>query len=165
MDNHVHFVVEPQNLKGLARLFCALNTKYVRYFHKKYGEFGRMFGDRYFSTCLDEEHFYEAIRYVELNPFAANLESKPGDYYWSSAGERLQKRSEYYLHRLPMYFKVSNWWSYLTEKIDLHEVWDVIRKSTTNGKPLGNDQFFDFLKKVLKKKDSKQHDLNSKLTI
>ena len=146
MDNYVHFVVEPQNKNGLARLFCALNTKYVRYFHTKYGAKGRLFGDRYFSTCLDEEHLYEAIRYVELNPFSANMESKPGEYSWSSALERLKTRSTYYLHKLPEYFEVNNWWAYLTENLDLKSVWSSIRSSTINGKPIGNFDFLNFIK-------------------
>jgi putative transposase len=146
MDNHVHFVVEPQNHKGLAKLFCALNTKYVRYFHAKYGATGRLFGDRYFSACLDEEHLYEAIRYVELNPFSAKMESKPGEYRWSSALERLKVRSAYYLHKLPEYFEVNNWWAYLTENIDLEAVWSSIRSSTINGKPIGNIDFLNFIK-------------------
>jgi|TARA_B110000259_G_scaffold184349_1_gene231235 putative transposase len=149
MDNHVHFVVEPQNQKGLSRLFCALNTKYVRYFQKKYGESGRLFGDRYFSSCLDEEHFYEAIRYVELNPFVAKMESKPGEYYWSSALERLKTRSLYYLHTLPTYFEVNNWWEYLTEKLDFTSVWTVIKKATISGKPIGGNVFLHFLKSCL----------------
>lgn len=150
MDNHVHFVVEPQNFKGLARLFCALNTKYIRYFHKKYNESGRMFGDRYFSTCLDEAHFYEAIRYVELNPYTAKMESKPGEYFWSSALERLQKRSLYYLHKVPSYFEVQNWWAYLTENIDLETIWSDLKKSTISGKPIGNIKFLENLKNNLK---------------
>ena len=36
MDNHVHFVVEPSTKKGISKLFLCLNTKYVRYFNKKY---------------------------------------------------------------------------------------------------------------------------------
>jgi putative transposase len=146
MDNHVHFVVEPQNHKGLSRLFCALNTKYVRYFHNKYGESGRLFGDRYFSSCLDEAHFYEAIRYVELNPFTAKMESKPGAYYWSSCRERLKTRSAFYLHKLPIYFEVTNWWEYLTENLDFEAIWTSIKKSSLAGKPIGNTTFLDFIK-------------------
>lgn len=141
MDNHVHFVVEPQTKKGLARLFCALNTKYVRYFNKKYKKSGRLFGDRFFSACLDETYFYEAIRYVELNPYSAKLESAPGEYYWSSAPERLKTRKEIFLNALPDYFQIENWWNYLTEKLDLTGVWDVIERITVSGNPIGNNSF------------------------
>lgn len=145
MDNHVHFVVEPQDKKGLSGLFCALNTKYVRYFQSKYKIKGRLFGDRFFSSCLDEEHLYEAIRYVELNPYAAKMESKPGEYYWTSSHERLKKRNSFYLHKLPEYFSVTNWWEYLTEKIDLSEIWSCIKRSTVSGKPIGKTSFLNIL--------------------
>ena len=36
MDNHVHFILEPKTKKILSKLFGALNTKYVKYFNKKY---------------------------------------------------------------------------------------------------------------------------------
>lgn len=145
MDNHVHFVLEPQNMKGLSGLFCALNTKYVRYFHSKYKEHGRLFGDRFFSCCLDEEHLYEAIRYVELNPFSAKMESQPGEYFWTSAHERLRKRNSFYLHKLPEYFDVRNWWDYLTEHIDLSMIWNAIKMNTISGKPIGKSNFLSSL--------------------
>lgn len=74
MDNHVHFILQPSNKTGLSKLFLRLNTKYVRYFNKKYGITGKLLGDRFFSCLLDEEHLYEAIRYVELNPYKAKKE-------------------------------------------------------------------------------------------
>lgn len=148
MDNHVHFVLEPSDTKGLAKLFGALNTKYVRFFNKKYNLTGRLFGERFYSCLLDEDHFYEAIRYVELNPYRAKLEAEPGMYYWSSSLERLKRRSAYYLNKLPSYFSVSNWWEYLTELIseDLEfdkTYWSSLRTNTVNGKPLGKKSFVE----------------------
>ena len=157
MDNHIHFVVEPQNMNGLSRLFYALNTKYVRYYQSKYKEMGRLFGDRFFSACLDEEHFYEAVRYVELNPFDAKLERNPGEYYWTSAHERLKKRNSFYLHQLPEYFEVNDWWAYLTDKIDLNLVWKAIEKFTCNGKPIGNISFLNVIRNS--KSGFKNHNL------
>lgn len=148
MDNHVHFVLEPTDAKGLARLFGALNTKYVRFFNKKYSLTGRLFGERYYSCLLDEEHFYEAIRYVELNPYRAKLEAEPGNYFWCSSLERLKRRSAYFLNKLPFYFSVTNWWEYLTEPISedlefLKTYWTSFRTNTINGKPLGNKSFIE----------------------
>lgn len=146
MDNHVHFVIEPTDTIGLAKLFGALNTKYVRFFNRKYNLCGKLFGERYFSCLLDEEHFYEAIRYVELNPYRAKLEAEPGNYFWCSSLERLKRRSAYFLNKLPSYFCVSNWWEYLTELIceDLEffkTYWSSLRTNTINGKPLGTESF------------------------
>jgi putative transposase len=141
MDNHVHFILEPQNQKGLSNLFRDHNTAYVRYYHSKYKTEGRLLGDRFFSSVLDEEYFYEAIRYVELNPYRAKMEIKPAVYAWTSAHERLGRRNLFFLHRLPEYFQVDNWWEYLTDVVDLSEIWELIRTSTKKSKPLGKHDF------------------------
>jgi putative transposase len=80
MDNHIHVVVEPSSRTGLSKLFQALNTKYVFYFNKKYEISGRLFESRFFSCILNEDHFFEAIRYVELNPTRAGMDFFPGSY-------------------------------------------------------------------------------------
>ena len=52
MDNHVHFILQPSNKKGLSKLFLCLNTKYVRYFNKKYGLNGVLFSNRFYSCVF-----------------------------------------------------------------------------------------------------------------
>jgi putative transposase len=151
MDNHVHFIVQPSNKKGLSKLFLSLNTKYVRYFNLKYNIRGKLFGNRFYSCLLDEEHLFEAIRYVELNPFKANKEKKIGDYSWSSVLEHIGKRNQYYLNKLPSYIQIDNWIDYLRENIEeLKEKWDQIRAATVKNFPLGNINFISSLEKLLK---------------
>ena len=94
MDNHVHFIIEPSTLSGVSKLFNHLNNKYVYYFNKKYNREGRLFQSRFYSCLLEEDHLYEAIRYVELNPIRANLENIPGTYDWTSAKEHLALRKK-----------------------------------------------------------------------
>ena len=43
----------------------------------------------FFSGLLDEDYLFEAVRYVELNPFEARMESASRTYMRSSAQERL----------------------------------------------------------------------------
>lgn len=116
---------------------------------------GRLFGDRYFLCCLDEAHFYEAIRYVELNPYNAKIEYKPGEYYLNSALERLKTRSSFYLHKLPVYFEVNNWREYLNFEC----VWSAIKKSTLSGNPIGNNIFLDFVKLGFRSKNKDEFKL------
>ncbi len=160
MDNHVHFVLEPKSKKGLSKLFNALNTKYVKYYHKKYNVRGRFWGSRYFSCLLNEDHFYEALRYVKLNPYKAKMENEIGNYKWSSVQERLGRRNRYFLSKLPTYMKIENWKEYLLEKLpeivqiwqrkDHNEIiqeavpsWDFIRMSTIAGKAAGSSGFIE----------------------
>ena len=137
MDNHIHVVVEPSSRTGLSKLFQALNTKYVFYYNKKYEVSGRLFESRFFSCILDENHFFEAIRYVELNPTRAGMEDFPGKYQWTSAMERLKLRSKYYLHKLPSFMRIDDWIGFLMEDEIEIDKWNSIREKTMTTKLFG----------------------------
>lgn len=127
-------------------MFLKLNTSYVRYFNEKYKLTGKLFGNRFYSCVLDEAHFVEAIRYVELNPFRAGLEGSLVKYKWTSAHERLSRRKEYYLSALPSFFSVTSHFEFLTEPIqgalsDFKNRWAAIRGATKSGNPLGGKEF------------------------
>jgi len=112
---------------------------------------GRLFVDRFFSCLLDEDHLYEAIRYVELNPWRAKMESEIGTYGWSSSLERLKMRSKFFLSKLPDYLRIKDWLEYLKEPIEekvLHvkETWAAIRTFTVGGVPLGRESFIQKVK-------------------
>jgi len=147
MDNHVHFVLEPTTLSGVSKMFQALNTKYVMYFNSKHKQSGRLFGDRFFSCLLDEDHLFEAIRYVELNPYRAKLENLPGvSYQWTSARERLGLIKTRFLSSVESYFSVKRWSDYLKEPIEqingeVQLVWKTLKKHTQRGIPVGSTTF------------------------
>ena len=46
---------------------------------------GHLWQNRFFSCPLDEDHFWEALRYVELNPVRAGLVRNAWEWPWSSA--------------------------------------------------------------------------------
>jgi putative transposase len=89
MGNHVHFVLTPSTLDGLAKLFQRLHTWWAMMVNKITGRTGPVFEGRYFSTALDEAHFWAAMRYVELNPTRAGLVQRAADWVFSSAREHL----------------------------------------------------------------------------
>lgn len=138
MDNHVHFILEPSNLKGLALLFKSLNVKYGHYINKKLNRKGRVWEGRFYSCLLDAEHLYEAIRYVELNPFRANMESEIGTYYWSSYHEHVGQRKEVFLSKSPVDIEKSEWKAYLLEGLDDDAFSTLINSITNQGKVIGN---------------------------
>ena len=96
-----------------------------------------MFESRYFSCLLGEDHFYEAIRYVELNPLRAKLENTIGGYQWSSAKERLKLRNRYYLSSLPNFMNIQNWNEYLLADDFDDSLWKEIRINTYSSKTRG----------------------------
>jgi putative transposase len=85
MTNHVHLLISPQSVNGLAHLMQSLGRVYVRYFNKKYTRTGTLFEGRYHSSAIDTESYLLACyRYVELNPVRAKLVLRASEYSWSS---------------------------------------------------------------------------------
>ena len=134
MDNHVHFVVEPGTIVGVSKFFSCLNNLYVSYFNSKYSRRGRLFESRFYSCLLSDDHFVEALRYVELNPVRAGLESEPGFYLWSSAKERLGLRKQFYLSSIPRRIFIDDWKSFLSVDEVKEETWNLIRSKTQSTK-------------------------------
>lgn len=153
MNNHVHFILEPSTQSGVSKLFHALNTKYVMYYNSKYKKSGRLFSGRFYSALLDEDHLYEAIRYVELNPYRAKIEITPGTYKWTSAREHLGCIKTMYLSKIDNYFIVDNWKEYLHEPIEnenetIIQNWKILKKHTHRCIPVGS---IDFINKIREK--------------
>ena len=64
---------------------CAMGSKYVRYFNRKYARTGTLYEGRYRSMNIDTEaYWFTCMRYVELNPLRAGLVSSVDAYAWSS---------------------------------------------------------------------------------
>lgn len=148
MDNHVHFILEPQQTDSLAFLFKYTHMRYSMYYNKKNGTPGHLFQGRFFSCILDDEHLYEAIRYVELNPIRAQMVNSLQDYYWNSAYIRLTENPWIKLNSLQKYFEINDWNAYLNEPIDEEKI-NKIRINTKTGRPLGSEKFIQKLEKKL----------------
>ena len=118
MTNHVHFVVEPSSEKGLAELFKNTQMRYSQYFNKKQKVFGHLWQCRFFSCPLDNDHLYEALRYVELNPLRAGMAQTVYDYKWSSARDHLFRTNKVVLDSITPYLKIEDWAAYLLEEVN-----------------------------------------------
>jgi len=85
MGNHVHLVVIPRAETGLAKALGRTHGDYARWLNIRRGEVGHVWQNRFYSCPLDEQHQWEALRYVELNPVRAGLVSEASEWEWSSA--------------------------------------------------------------------------------
>lgn len=84
MTNHVHLMIKTSD-KPLADFMGRINSRYTKYFNKKYECSGHLFQGRYFSDIVrDNTQILEASRYIHLNPVKAKIVSSPCDYRWSS---------------------------------------------------------------------------------
>ena len=150
MTNHVHFIVVPQNNRDiLERVMRPLHMRYAQYINNKKGWSGHLWQGRYFSSALDENYLWAAIRYVERNPVRAGLAEISEDYLWSSAaGHCGRKKDEILSADLPMSVEIEDWSVWLREP-DKGENIDILRRNTRKGLPCGSDSFVAKLERIL----------------
>jgi len=73
MTNHVHLVVAPATAEALGPAMRAIHSQYTAHVNRRMGWTGHLWEGRFYSTPLDEPHFWSAVRYVERNPIRAHL--------------------------------------------------------------------------------------------
>jgi hypothetical protein len=62
-----------------------LNTRYAKYFNKKYDYSGHVFEKRYGAELLDSlDYEFDVSKYIHLNPLKGGLVDALEDYPWSS---------------------------------------------------------------------------------
>jgi REP element-mobilizing transposase RayT len=84
MDNHYHLLVGStrENLSlGLHRL----NGLYAQRFNRRHRRKGHLFGDRFWASVVEDEHFQAARAYILLNPVRAELCDVPEQFRWSGS--------------------------------------------------------------------------------
>ena len=85
MDNHTHLLLETGNLQELSKYMQRLNTKYGKYYNKKYSRVGYVFRDRYKSEGIySERQLYSCIKYIYNNPVKAGICSQAEQYQYSN---------------------------------------------------------------------------------
>jgi putative transposase len=90
MTNHVHLLVAPQALSGLAQLMKRLAGRQTRYHNCLEKRTGTLWESRYKSSPVDSDKYLLACaRYIELNPVRARMVAAPEQYPWSSCRHRL----------------------------------------------------------------------------
>ena len=86
MSNHVHILIGTAT-ESIDVIMKRIGSRYVQFFNDKYGRVGHLFQDRYKSeTVENDKYFLTVLRYIIQNPMKAGIETKPGNYIWSSYG-------------------------------------------------------------------------------
>lgn len=94
MTNHVHLVAVPQRAESMARAIGRVHQRHARRVHASRGVTGHLWANRFYSSALDEQHLWMAIRYVELNPVRAGLTVRAEAWPWSSASAHCAAQPE-----------------------------------------------------------------------
>jgi len=107
MTTHYHLIVTPTGKYLLAKAMQEVGIRYTRYFNRKYGRTGTLWNERYGATLLqDERYWYTCLRYVELNPFLAQMVTAPEDWRWSSYRAHAFGEPCEWLTLHPLYFRL-----------------------------------------------------------
>ncbi|HAS73694.1 MAG TPA: hypothetical protein DCS67_06080 [Clostridiales bacterium UBA8960] len=91
MDNHYHLLIEMLDHE-IGPIMKLINMCYSKYYNKKYGRVGTIFGGRYSALEVkDARYFVRLISYIANNPVKAGIVKKPSDYKWGAHHEVVTK--------------------------------------------------------------------------
>ncbi|MDQ1000774.1 putative transposase [Neobacillus niacini] len=84
MSNHTHLQIETSDTSPTI-IMSHFNTKFAKYFNKKYDFTGHVFEKRYGAELLDSlDYEFDVSKYIHLNPLKAGLVDELEYYPWSS---------------------------------------------------------------------------------
>jgi putative transposase len=150
MSNHVHLIVSPSKMEGLAEALKQTHGRYACYWNIAHQSSGHVWQGRFYSCPLDQTHLWEALRYTELNPVRARLVSEARLWPWSSAASHCiaDKRDDFLaLESWDRRWTFATWREYLADG-ELESNLAILRQRTHTGRPLGSAEFVQELEKT-----------------
>jgi putative transposase len=148
MTNHQHIISIPKEESSLSLAMRDVLGPYAAYFNHKYGLKGRLWQGRFYSTVLDEEYFWTALRYVELNPVRAGMVQYAEQYPWSSAPAHCGLAEDPLLSPLPAGAPFIKDWSEWLRAGDDKSAFKFIRNCTKSGRPCGPESYIKKLEQI-----------------
>lgn len=86
MPNHVHVMIEQVVGFQLAEIVGSWKSFTAKEINKTEHRSGPVWAREYFDRFIrDEQHYLDAVSYIENNPVKARLGQNPGDWQFSSA--------------------------------------------------------------------------------
>lgn len=150
LDNHVHWVVIPECAEALGRTFHAMDTKYAGRTNAQRRRSGHFYQGRFFSSPLDEEYLWAAVRYVERNPVRPGIVARAEEYEWSSAAAHCGLRLDPLLSDgFPPAGVIPDWPGWLC--MEDEQQTGALRRQTAMGRPCGSESFVARLEALLKR--------------
>ena len=90
MPNHIHLLLQPDDLNMLAKIMQSLTQAYTLWFNNKYKKAGHLWQGRFKNMIVHrDDYFMQCVYYVEMNPVRASLAAVPSEYLWSSYRNRV----------------------------------------------------------------------------
>lgn len=147
MLNHVHIIATPEKIDSLAKAIGRTQYIYAQNINRLHGRSGHLWHSRFYSCVLGDQHFLEAMRYIENNPVSSRMCRKPWDYEWSSAQDHIGLRKNGGIIDVSGWNETvgkDSWKTLLGEKINEGDIKN-LQVHTRTGRPLGSDTFISKL--------------------
>ena len=144
MSNHVHLIAIPESENGLASAIGRTHNDYARWFNLRRGATGHLWQNRFYSCAMDEDHQWEALRYVETNPVRAGLVIDAADWPWSSAALHTGGADRAGIVDCADWrdrWDPQAWRDVLAEGVESGVLLARIREATSTGRPAASDEF------------------------
>ena len=151
MSNHIHLVAVPASDSSLQQLLKPLHMRFAQRVNRTRGWKGHLWQGRFFSSALDEDYLWAALRYVERNPVRARIVRKAENYRWSSAAAHCGLRQDPVLTQKRPWLKqleASGDWSAWLAEGDEPQRLEILRRNADKGLPCGSAKFIRTLEKM-----------------
>jgi putative transposase len=148
MPNHVHFVMVPKTRDGLRAAIGEAHRRYTLKINTREQWRGHLWQERFHSFVMDESHLLSAVKYIELNPVAANLCTRPEHWPWSSANAHLAGTDDLLVKVTPMLSRVNNYSEYLDHPPN-HASINRLELHCRTGRPLGTENFLSRVSRIV----------------
>lgn len=107
MTNHVHLLATQLQPCGISFMMQRLAQRYVRTTNRNYRRTGTLWEGRYKAGLIDTEaYLLTCMRYIELNPFRAQMVAHPSDYAWSSYRHNADGMTDLVITSHPLYLQL-----------------------------------------------------------
>jgi putative transposase len=141
MRNHWHIALRPAGDRDLAKFVSWVTNTHVKRYRAHYRDTsGHLYQGRYKSFPVEQDHHFLILsRYIEANPFRAQLVTDAHDWRWSSAcGDPGWDYSKL-LSEWPV-DRPRNWSALVNAPIREPQL-QQIRASIARDRPLGNEDW------------------------
>jgi putative transposase len=151
MTNHIHLIAVPAREDGLERVLKPLHMRYAQRINRERRWKGHVWQGRFFSSALDDDYLWAAVRYVERNPVRARMVRKAENYRWSSAVAHCGLKPDPVLTRKlswqRQFESIGDWSAWLAEG-DAPQRLEILRRNVEKGLPCGSEKFVQKLEKL-----------------
>lgn len=94
MQNYMHMIVFSEDSKYISDFLRDANSRYAKYFNKKYIKEKREFRGRFKAKPIfRKDRLYKTIKYIHMNPIKYEIVKKENQYPYSSYNDYKQQNS------------------------------------------------------------------------